>query len=248
MAKGKFSRIRNFKGPFRGLEERLSKAEAIPSGLYHFTLDEQGVPRRFHLRVEPDGKGLLTIDASRIIHLNETATEYVKLILVGADERTVVKRVRSRYAVDRNKVLRDLKEIREKVLILAHDWKICPITFLDLDKIEPFTTPVSVPYRMDLALTYRCNNNCAHCYVERPRNYPELDTQSWKKVLSKIWEIGIFHVVFTGGEATLRDDLVELIDYAENVGFVTGLLTNGRRLVQDSLMKGFPKRGLTMSR
>jgi radical SAM protein with 4Fe4S-binding SPASM domain len=56
----------------------------------------------------------------------------------------------------------------------------------------------------------------------------ELSTIEWKTALNKIWESGIPQVVFTGGEPSLRSDLIELIDHAEQ--FVTGLITNGRRL------------------
>ncbi len=46
---------------------------------------------------------------------------------------------------------------------------------------------------------------------------------------------GIPHVVFTGGEPTLRDDLPELIAHAERNGQITGLNTNGRRLADRAL-------------
>jgi radical SAM protein with 4Fe4S-binding SPASM domain len=45
-----------------------------------------------------------------------------------------------------------------------------------------------------------------------------------------LWSIGIPHVVFTGGEPTLRNDLPELIAHAEQNGQITGINTNGRRL------------------
>ncbi|HRZ22356.1 MAG TPA: radical SAM protein, partial [Bacteroidales bacterium] len=83
-------------------------------------------------------------------------------------------------------------------------------------------------------LTYRCNDDCPHCYVGRERNFPEMSTDEWKRVIDKCWEQGIPHATFTGGEATMRPDLPELIGYAEQVGLVTGLLTNGRKLA-DSL-------------
>ena len=38
------------------------------------------------------------------------------------------------------------------------------------------------------------------------------------------------HVVFTGGEPTLREDLPELIAHAEKNGQITGVNTNGRRM------------------
>jgi len=97
---------------------------------------------------------------------------------------------------------------------------------------------------MDLALTYRCNNSCAHCYNARPRNYPELDTNAWKEILDRVWELRIPHVVFTGGEPTLRADLVELVAYAQDLGLVTGLNTNARCLADSALMRSLVEAGL----
>ena len=97
---------------------------------------------------------------------------------------------------------------------------------------------------MDLALTYRCNNDCAHCYNARPRRYPELSTAEWKDSLDRLWEIGIPHVVFTGGEPTLRPDLPELIAHAERNGQITGLNTNGRRLKDPALVQALVDAGL----
>jgi radical SAM protein with 4Fe4S-binding SPASM domain len=57
-----------------------------------------------------------------------------------------------------------------------------------------------------------------------------MSTEQWKRVIDRCWELGIPHLTFTGGEATLRPDLVELVQYAEDVGLVTGLQTNGRKL------------------
>jgi radical SAM protein with 4Fe4S-binding SPASM domain len=66
--------------------------------------------------------------------------------------------------------------------------------------------------------------------VERKQKGKEYTTEEWKKVIEKLFEIGVPHICFTGGEATLRPDLVDLITYAEDVGLVTGLLTNGRNM------------------
>ncbi len=111
----------------------------------------------------------------------------------------------------------------------------CPLHDLDLEVIAPFSARPSAPYRMDLALTYRCNNDCAHCYNARPRDFAEMDTTSWKAVIDRAWEAGIPHIVFTGGEPTLRDDLPELVAHAESKGQITGLNTNGRRLSDPQL-------------
>jgi MoaA/NifB/PqqE/SkfB family radical SAM enzyme len=108
----------------------------------------------------------------------------------------------------------------------------------------PFSTTVSAPYRMDLAITYRCNNDCAHCYNARARSHPELSTQDWKNILDRVWDARIPHVVFTGGEPTLRNDLPELIAYADSLGMVTGLNTNGTQLGNQAFLDQLVSAGL----
>jgi radical SAM protein with 4Fe4S-binding SPASM domain len=56
--------------------------------------------------------------------------------------------------------------------------------------------------------------------------------------------VGIPHVVFTGGEPTLRDDLPELVAYAEQNGQITGLNTNARRLSDEKYLHSLVEAGL----
>jgi radical SAM protein with 4Fe4S-binding SPASM domain len=56
--------------------------------------------------------------------------------------------------------------------------------------------------------------------------------------------IGIFTLTFTGGEPTLREDLPDLLQYAQNKGMVTGLVTNGRRLRDKGYVETLEKAGL----
>jgi len=83
---------------------------------------------------------------------------------------------------------------------------------------------------MDLALTYLCNNDCLHCYNVKSRQKKELPAEEWIRIIDKLWQVGIPHIVFTGGEPTLKSDLPQLIKHAESVGQISGLNTNGRRL------------------
>ncbi len=55
-----------------------------------------------------------------------------------------------------------------------------------------------------------------------------LSTQEWKSIIDKCRDAGISQLTFTGGEPTEREDLVELIDYAQ--WHVTRLNTNGINL------------------
>jgi len=185
---------------------------------------------RIHLRVEEDGEGLLIINASTILHLNKTATELAKYIIDGKDEKVAIKEICSRYRVNKNKVKRDYEELKKKIFEFATAEKIKPEIFIGVDRVDNFDKPLSAPYRVDAVLTYRCNNKCPHCYVGRKNSFPEMDTKKWQQIIKKLWNIGIPHITFTGGEPTLRKDLPELVGYAEEMGLVTGVITNGRLL------------------
>ena len=229
-----------------GLRNVLKPPRTLSPGLHAYEQrDGAGGRVRVHLRLEPDGRGLLVINAARVLHLNQTAAEYARLILERVPEDVAVRQVARRYRVDARTARADFRRMQAQLdALIRADEGACPIIGLDLERVDPFSVPLTAPYRMDLALTYRCNDACPHCYVARPSGYPEMDTAAWQMVLERVWEAGIPHVCFTGGEATLREDLVELVATAEGLGLVTGLLTNGRRLSDAAFVQALVAAGL----
>jgi radical SAM protein with 4Fe4S-binding SPASM domain len=213
-------------------------------GLYSYVRAQEGERTHLHLRVEDSGDGLLLINANRAIHLNPTATTMVWMLLEGKNKNEILSHITKHFKVSKKDAKQDLMTIEGQLEELILPDGLCPINDLDLDVLPPFSQTPFAPYRMDLAITYRCNNNCSHCYNARSRSYPELETQDWILILNQLWEIGIPHICFTGGEATLREDLPELIHHASELGQITGLLTNGRRLCDPEYVELLKEAGL----
>jgi radical SAM protein with 4Fe4S-binding SPASM domain len=232
-----------------GLGERFKKLFAGPRGvepgIYHYRRELGDREMRLHLRVDPDGQGLLTVNAAGVLHLNATAAELMKHVLDGADRAAAVAAVRKVYRAERGQVEKDFDRIHEIIRHLETTEDACPIMNVDAPTVQPFGRKVSAPYRTDLALTYECNNRCQHCYVARkPGEVRPLGLEDWKAVLEKLWKVGVPHVCFTGGEATLSPHLVPLIEKAEDLGIITGLLTNGRKLADREYVRALCAAGL----
>ncbi len=225
---------------------KWSKAPAGSSGvrLYHYIRKEVGEKSVIHLRIDQDGSGLLLVNASRVMHLNPSAALMARLALEKTPQAQAVRQICKTFSASDQQALDDYAKFCDQLEELIRPDGACPIHDLDLETIPPFSSQPSAPYRMDLAVTYRCNNDCSHCYNARPRNFPELDRERWEKILDRIWQIGIPHVVFTGGEPTLRQDLPDLIAYAQETGLVTGLNTNGRRLSDRRYLEQLVEAGL----
>ena len=232
------------------LHLRQKTDERQTSRLYHYLRDEDGEKARIHLRIDPDGQGILLINANRILHLNPTAAFMARLFLDKVSDPVAIRTITRQYHTSEKRVKYDYAQTKDLLFELLKPDGLCPIHDLNLETTAPFSAPPSVPYRMDLALTYRCNNDCAHCYNPRPsdnsRTYftDELTTDQWKSILNRLWDIGIPHIVFTGGEPTLRNDLPELIAHAQALGQVTGLNTNARRLSDRNFVQQLELAGL----
>jgi radical SAM protein with 4Fe4S-binding SPASM domain len=211
-------------------------------GVHHATINGH----RFHLRPTEDGALLWLNGRQPPYHLDQTAADFVVFIIEAmwtfqqgdGDESEqvvsyVVDQMLAKYGrrrplrrrVTRTRVTADLHRIFGTLSELARG--MCPAELgLDPRELRPETW--TAPARMDLAVTYRCNLNCAKCYAGGSRADQELPTDKWIEVYRTLWQIGVPQVVFTGGEPTLREDIVELVGRAEE--FVSGLVTNGTKL------------------
>ena len=74
---------------------------------------------------------------------------------------------------------------------------------------------------MWLEVTSRCNLRCLHCYAGADALKPleELPTEAWKGAIREGAALGCRDIQFTGGEATLRKDLWDLVEFAKAEGY-----------------------------
>jgi radical SAM protein with 4Fe4S-binding SPASM domain len=216
----------------------------IPIGRYTYRGKDRFAGMSLQLRVEQDGQGVMVINANSVLHLNHTATAFAYFFMQGLPQEQISKKIRRIYRVNAETAKADYEKLVYAISTLAQTHKVDPVSFLEIEKEEPFTHQYSAPLRMDLALTFRCQNDCVHCYAGGPHETPELTTAEWKSVIDKLSDIGVFIVTFTGGEPTLREDLPALIHYAQDKGIVTGLISNGRRLKDETFVETLEKSGL----
>ena len=93
---------------------------------------------------------------------------------------------------------------------------------------------------LDLKVGYTCNNKCIHCIIQKQRKdavkirgNEDRSTQECLDELLDSSKKGLDIVVFTGGEATIRKDFIEIAAYAKQLNFATCLQTNGRKLADN---------------
>jgi len=217
--------------------------KGLEPGVYKYDGKGEMVHHRFHLRVDSGLKGVLLIDASKLIFLNGTAVDHVRCALEDRSDKAAAKYMRRRYkGLDKKTAIAHYEEIKME-LREALKGHLEVLSQIGSDKPSIGADDFPAPYRMDLALTYRCQNDCGHCYMEH-KEKKELPLDQWKSVIAKLWRIGVPHIVFTGGEPTMYDGLDDLLEKSEEFGQVTELITNGRNLRKEGYLRGLVQKGL----
>lgn len=184
------------------------------------------------------------IDAIGPYHRKELAQEDWNRLT----ELTVTETQKIYPALERSFIRSELKELLNTLKLAAtHEKAAKSFGTVSLKDYAPHMT---APHRMDLMVSamiqkgvWHCNQKCLHCYAagQEGAGTKELSTDEWKQIISKLRKANISQVTFTGGEPTLREDLVELVKSAE--WFVTRLNTNGR-LLTEKLCKDLYKASL----
>ena len=228
--------------PFRLLAVPPEELGLKP-GTYKYDGSGDLAHHRFHIRVDSQSKGVLMVDASKLVFLNGTAMDYVRCILEGKDAARAYAYMRKRYKhLKKADANGDYASVKDRLVRFVRGEESV-MDFIGPDAPTLGSDGVPAPYRMDLALTYRCQNDCGHCY-NATKDKKELSVEEWSKVIDRLWAAGIPHVVFTGGEPTLYEGLEGLIARSESHGQITGLVTNGRGLGRPGYLGSLVAKGL----
>ncbi|MFC1808775.1 radical SAM protein [Candidatus Omnitrophota bacterium] len=106
-----------------------------------------------------------------------------------------------------------------------------------------------LPLEGDIDLTYRCNNNCRHCWLVIPADSPKKDNElSFNEITHIVDEarkMGCRHWSISGGEPMLRSDFTEIFDYITFHSRSYAINTNGT-LITPKIARLLKQKGTKM--
>jgi MoaA/NifB/PqqE/SkfB family radical SAM enzyme len=82
-----------------------------------------------------------------------------------------------------------------------------------------------LPFSITFILTHRCNFRCAYCDIPDAAG-EEMTTDDYRRAIDELSEAGLARASFSGGEALLRRDAIDVIAHARGRGLTTSLNTN----------------------
>jgi organic radical activating enzyme len=80
---------------------------------------------------------------------------------------------------------------------------------------------------MTIQITDRCNMNCPKCNKTN-WSYQDMETMKVLEIIEEACDLGLQHIHFTGGEATLHQDFPAMIKHCKNHNLRVDMSTNGK--------------------
>ena len=106
-----------------------------------------------------------------------------------------------------------------------------------------------LPLEGSVDFTYRCNNNCRHCWLRIPpqsrEKRRELSFEEIKNIVDEARKMGCRSWSISGGEPMLRSDFLEIFDYITNHSGTYSINTNGS-LITPKIAKSLKRKGTKM--
>jgi radical SAM protein with 4Fe4S-binding SPASM domain len=213
----------------------LEPTPAAPApGLYHYMRESvaarqsdgarqsegarhsDGAFTRFHLRVEPDGRGMLLANATAAARLTPPGVVIAKGILDDLSEEQIKQQLKRRFrGATAAEMDADLERIAALIANLVAPGDNYPIINLEDAAVSPYEARLVAPLQADLPLA---------------------GPEKLVPLLDALWNAAIPHVTILAPTEPDHDSLVRAVERAEDLGLLAGVRARATDLAQRDLI------------
>lgn len=216
MTTGLFDRLFNIRRP--------QPPAPVPPGLYHTLRETDGQITRLHLRVEPDGSGMLIANATAAARLSPVGVVIAKALLDERGEPDILRELQARFH-------------NGEAVRLEHD--LAQVKMLLRDLVEPGDR-FPIFNLEDAAFSSRAVSLIAPLEATVPLAPPAQIIP----ILGRLWDVGIPHVTILVPPHPNAADLVRAVERAEDLGLICGVSGRATDLGAGTLLDDLALAGL----
>lgn len=193
----------------------------------------------------------------QIDKINETYYSFLELIKEQKDIYSAYQKMQELYDAEEAMLRTDIEEL-VKYMLKHRMISIEGISAAEIAELATSYEPTDdsqfvlgvgentpcAPIKVLIETTYHCNLKCVHCFADAEYCHGnkgdflpgELSTGDWKRIIDTVSEAGVFDIFVSGGEAMMRRDIFEILEYIHEKGMGFFLLSNGT-LIDDEKAK-----------
>ncbi len=213
---------------FFTLKKRPPPPPPLATGLHPFMKSNGENHIRYHLRVEPDGSGLLVVNATTAAQLSVVGVVIAQNILSDYDQEETRAEIKARFVgYHRAQFEQDYERIQE----LIQQWQRTDSQREAQAHVTNLQDAAFVPGDVEL-------------FAPLEADVPLASPATLHPLLAQLWKTGIPHVTLLIPPDPNPDDVVHAIERAEDLGMICGVRGRATDLNQPGLVDGMAQAGL----
>jgi radical SAM protein with 4Fe4S-binding SPASM domain len=203
---------------------RPAAPKSVKPGLYHYVREADGAITRFHLRVEPDGRGLLIANASLAARLSPSGVLIARGLLNGEPDDQILRDLGQSFRGAAPALLAtDLAKVRELIAALSTPGEGRAMLNLDDAALVDQAGPLIAPLNADVSLA---------------------PPEQMRLIVARLWEAGIPHLTLAIPEDPDLEHLVRAVERAEDTGLISGVRGRATDLLAGSVLDDLAQAGI----
>ncbi|MCZ7670359.1 MAG: hypothetical protein M5U34_25975 [Chloroflexi bacterium] len=215
----------------------------VESGLYHYQRESDGAYTRFHLRVEPDGQGMLLANASAAARLSPTGVIMAKSLLDGRSPDAILHTIKAGYkGADSDTIQADVAKVSGLINSLAAPGDNYPIINFDEIQIDVFQSQLMAPLEANIPLAEpekSCRFSINYGTSAFPRHLPHAPKPqcrtSHTRAVERAEDLGLIAGVRGRATDLMQGPLIQDLAMA-GVDYVTALYAAADEAIHDALV------------
>lgn len=96
------------------------------------------------------------------------------------------------------------------------------------------STKQFIPLIVEIDLTYRCPNNCIHCFQKNMKMDPDLSKEVLLETIDILCDMGTLEFKISGGDPLIREDIFDILEHLSRKNVRVVLYTAGYFLDEDT--------------
>ncbi len=111
------------------------------------------------------------------------------------------------------------------------------------DELIDYAAQNIIPASATFELTYKCNLNCIHCYIDKKEEEKELSAKKIKNIITEFRNLGGAYITFTGGDPLLKKDFEEIFNFTRDKHIAVSILSPCWN-AEETMLKRIAAKGL----
>jgi radical SAM protein with 4Fe4S-binding SPASM domain len=177
-------------------------------------------------------------ESAALIKCDSATAKLLDFLSVPASVNTAVRFIEKEFSIGHDEIKAGIEKLVETGILYYNGVlkNKMEANTLSVSSEAPAITTIQPARMASIHITDKCTLNCIYCMNKKEREdstSQSIGLHNWTRILDDIYINGVKEVCFSGGEPLVVDYIAKVIEYANSIGIIVSIITNGTQYTSE---------------